>query len=229
MQYLLTPVSGNRKTGPIAVTTNPKQTCPPACPFRKGGCYAATGAINIHWLAVSRDQAGTDYDAHVKALSALPSGQLARLNQAGDLAGIGNRIDGTKLRAMILASKGKRFFTYTHKPVLGESQIARNNRSLVAEANKEGLAINLSGNNLEHADQLKALGIAPVVCVLPIGSPDTVQTPAGHKVVKCPAQTREYVTCATCKLCAQGKRNVIVGFEAHGNAKRRVSQVAAGV
>jgi len=227
MHYLLTPVSENKKTGPIAVTTSSKATCPPACPFKKSGCYAATGAINIHWLRVSHGQTGSDFAGFVKGLNALPAGQLTRLNQAGDLPGAGNRINRKELDAICEAGKGKRFFTYTHKPVLGQGEVVRRNVEAIKAANQTDVVINLSGSNVNEADKLKALNIGPVVCVLPIGSPDTLQTPAGHKVVKCPAQTREYVTCATCKLCVQGKRSVIVGFEAHGNGKRKVSEVAS--
>jgi len=228
MHYLLTPISGNRKTGPIAVTTNSKETCPPACPFRKNnGCYAAISALNIHWTRVTDGNAGVLFPDFVKGLAALPPNQLTRLNQAGDLPGKGNRINGEQLRAVTEAGKGKRFFTYTHKPVLGDSYVAKQNRKHVKEANDNGVVINLSANNLHNADELKALGIGPVACVLPLGSPDTVFTPKGHKVIKCPAQSREYVTCSTCKLCAIPNRNVIIGFEAHGVAKKKVSEIAA--
>jgi len=227
MNYLLTPISGNRKTGPIAVTTSPKATCPSTCPFKKSGCYASTGAINIHWLAVSRGQTGSDFAGFIKGLNDLPVGQLTRLNQAGDLPGIGNKINVSELNAIVKAGKGKRFFTYTHKPVIGKGTVVKRNREAIEAANKSDVVINLSASNLGEADKLKALNIGPVVVVLPLGAPDTLQTPNGHKVVKCPAQTREYVTCATCKLCAQGKRSVIVGFEAHGNAKRIVSKIAS--
>ena len=241
MNYLLTPVSGNRKTGPIAVTTNSKATCPDACPFKARGCYAASGMLSLHWLAVSRGitarggQAGTDFKGHVAGLRALPVGQLTRLDQAGDLPGVNNQIDGRKLRAIVKAGVGKRFFSYTHKPVIVKvkgqkrvnARIVKRNRAHVKAANAGGTVINLSGNNLEHADQLKALNIGPVVTVLPLGAPNVLFTPAGHKVVKCPAQTRENVTCSTCKLCSVGTRSVIVGFEAHGMGKKNVSAVAS--
>jgi len=42
----------------------------------------------------------------------------------------------------------------------------------------------------------------------------------------CPAQTREGVTCATCKLCSRANRSVIVGFIPHGGAKKKVLAMA---
>jgi hypothetical protein len=185
------------------------------------------GALNIHWTALTRNQIGDSFSDFVSKLKSLPDNQLTRLNQAGDLPGKGNRINGEQLRAITHASKGKRFFGYTHKPMLGASYVASQNRKHVKAAVEGGVSINLSANNLRHADELKTLGIAPVVTVIPLGSPDVLHTPAGHKVIKCPAQSREYVTCATCKLCAVANRKVIIGFEAHGNGQKYVSQVAS--
>lgn len=227
MKFLLTPKSGNSKTGPIAVTTSSKETCPPSCPFKKSGCYAAASALNIHWIRITAGVQGLEFPDFVKGLNALPDNQLTRLNQAGDLPGKGNRINGKQLAAIVNAGKGKRFFTYTHKPVTGNRPVAKANRAYVAHANLNGTVINLSANNLFHADSLADLGIGPVATVLPLGTANTVYTPKGRKVIKCPAQVKEYVTCSTCKLCAIPNRSVIIGFEAHGVAKRKVSEIAA--
>jgi hypothetical protein len=97
--------------------------------------------------------------------------------------------------------------------------------SAIAKANRDGFTINLSGNNLDHADALADLGIAPVVTVLPSDGTSTT-TPKGRKVVQCPATSRDDVSCKTCQLC-QRQRDVIVGFPAHGVAHRKASAVAA--
>jgi hypothetical protein len=170
---------------------------------------------------------GYAFPEFVSRLKALPDNQLTRLNQAGDLPGIGNKINRSELAAIVEAGKGKRFFTYTHKPVLGNGSTEVSNREGIKHANENGTVINLSANNLSHADELKALNIGPVACVIPLGAPNVSFTPAGNKVIKCPAQTTEYITCATCKLCARGNRSVIVGFEAHGICKKTVSEIAS--
>ena len=41
--------AGNRKTGPIPISLNPKATCPPSCPLRRNGCYAEYGPLGWHW------------------------------------------------------------------------------------------------------------------------------------------------------------------------------------
>jgi hypothetical protein len=67
-----------------------------------------------------------------------------------------------------------------------------------------------------------------VVVVLPAEKKTNTVTPAGHKVVVCPATTHENVTCESCQLCTITDRNFIVGFPAHGVRKRQASEVAHG-
>ena len=93
-----------------------------------------------------------------------------------------------------------------------------------------GFTVNLSGNNLAHADELADLNIAPVACVLPADHKGNTVTPKGRKVVQCPATREgskfEKVSCATCKLCSL-QRDFIIGFPAHGGSKRKASAIAS--
>lgn len=221
----LTLKSANVKTGPIPVSTSSADTCPDACPLKKGGCYAKSGPLGMHWNKVTKGQRGANLTAFVKQIRSLPSGQLWRHNQAGDLSGKGDRINTRELSRIVRANKGKRGFTYTHKPpALG------NNATAIASANKGGFTVNLSGNSLSHADELKALGIGPVVAIVPEGLRPNGETggktPAGNRFIFCPAQTREGVTCATCRLCSVAKREYIIAFEVHGTSKRKAAAIA---
>ena len=72
---------------------------------------------------------------------------------------------------------------------------------------------------LEFADELAELDIAPVVTVVSENYPDSGHTPAGRKIIVCPAQTKDNVTCKTCKLCSVQNRPII-GFRAHGTNKK---------
>jgi hypothetical protein len=226
MQINLTLKSRNAKTGPIPVSTTSSGTCPPSCAFFGHGCYAQ---VNMH---INRLWKRLDGGAYKFALSwreflgevrALPPGQLWRHNQAGDLPGAGDALDVKALAELVEASAPARGFTYTHKPLKRKSE-----RAAVAAANQRGFIVNLSGNNPAHADTLADLAIAPVVTVLP----DTVRgnvkfrTPAGRRIVVCPATYRDDVTCASCRLCAVANRKVIVGFPAHGAAHKRASAIA---
>jgi len=60
---------------------------------------------------------------------------------------------------------------------------------------------------------------------LPIDAPDRGnKTPDGIPIVVCPAQTQEEMSCDVCKLCQVRDRKSIVGFKAHGTAKKRLSK-----
>ena len=217
----LTLVSKNVKTGPIPVSTSSADTCPDACPLKAGGCYAKSGPLGMHWAKVTKGQRGSNLTAFVQAVRKLDAGQIWRHNQAGDLSGKGDRINKRDLGRIVRSNTGRRGYTYTHKP----PQIG-NNAAAIKSANDGGFTVNLSGNSLSHADDLKALAIGPVVAIVPEDARDKGTTPAGNRWITCPAQTREGVTCATCKLCSVATRSVIVAFRAHGTSKRKAAAIA---
>lgn len=218
MQVHLTLKSANVKTGPLPVSTTSRQSCPDTCPLRKNGCYADSGPLALHWNKVTEQQRGTDWQTFCDAIAALPDGQLWRHNQAGDLPHSAGRIDSAALDLLVAANYGKRGFTYTHHD-------AALNADLLAAANIDGFTINLSANNLEHADLLADSGL-PVVTVLPITQTTNTKTPAGRAVVVCPATVRDDVSCATCQLCARADRSVIIGFPAHGTSAKKADAIA---
>ena len=231
MKYHLTKQSGNVKTGPIPVSTSGAQTCPEICPLKNSGCYAASGPLGMHWRKVTDGKRGDDWSEFLARVSEIPVGQAWRHNQAGDLPGEGDRIDREMLMQLVSASNGRKGWTYTHKPVAGgngfhDSAIRAQNASAIRQANSmDGMTVNLSANNLAHADLLCETGAGPVVVVVAIDSKPVTYTPAGRKVVVCPAQQREGVTCADCMLCSK-QRSVIVGFRAHGASRRKAEGIA---
>src|SRR5262249_14831154 len=179
-KFLITKRTANAITGPIMVTTSPRFTCPLNCTFRKGDrgehaglCYAEHGALGgFVWSLLDRTPAGKEmmnsirvhsFEELLYAIRSLDPGELWRHNIAGDLP-TNNRstIDCTALRLIVEANKGRRGFTFTHYDVL--TNLA--NRQAIAEANKGGFTINLSGNSLEHADQLLAGSAARVSLVV---------------------------------------------------------------
>jgi len=221
--YHLSAESSNVKTGGIAVSTSPWSTCPQSCPLRGNGCYAEAGPLSWHFRKVSEGQRGVPWSEFLTLISAIQPGSLWRHNQAGDLPGEGDDIDSKMLAQLVRAQAGKRGWTYTHKPVTGNTPQSVGNAAAVRYANRNGFRINLSADTLSEADELADVDCGPVVVVLPSDSPHTVRTPAGRKVVVCPAQ-RGPVTCADCGLCA-AQRSVIVGFLAHGRSSKRVESV----
>ncbi|WP_316172958.1 hypothetical protein [Bradyrhizobium sp. SZCCHNRI2049] len=251
----LTIKSRNAKVGPMPVSTTAANTCPTACPMFDGGCYAKAGPLGLMWAAMSSAAPGSyyalprgaqgfayDWQGFCDAIAALPAGTVWRHNQAGDLPGHGNAIDAAALASLVTANEGKRGFTYTHKPLA-----YADNAKAIAAANAAGFTVNLSGNNMAHADKLADADIGPVACVLPLAlerghTKDgtwtegldeyrerirDLATPAGRKVAVCPATYRDEVSCSTCQLCQRVDRKVIVGFPAHGASKKKADAIAA--
>jgi len=185
------------------VSTSDRRTCPDSCPLKANGCYVV-GPVGWHWDKVTAGKRG------------------------GDLPGENEVIDGAMLADLVKANTGRNGFTYTHKPVLDrQNGPVKENREAIAAANRDGFTVNLSANGLKHADELAALGIGPVATILPDGITENTTTPAGRKVVICPAQKIDGMNCARCRLCARGQRSVVVGFMPHGAAKKKAAAIAA--
>jgi len=223
-QAALTLRSTNVKTGPIPVSTTTADTCAEDCPFREASCYARGGPMRIFWDAVTRKERGKPWEAFCADVKDLPDGKFWRHNQAGDLPGDGVILHYDAVMMLVEANLRKKGFTYTHYPMSLEW-----NARIVEKANQLGFTINVSANSVEHADQLKGLTTAPVVCVLPMDTPDSgLITPAGHRVVVCPATTSRDLTCDVCMLCASKVRKTIIGFRAHGCRAWQADAVARG-
>jgi len=262
MRFHLTRVSSNAKVGPIPTVVISNDSCPDVCAYKNNGCYAELGPIGMHWNKVNSGERGVEFHEFLKQISSLPNQQLWRYGVAGDLPGKGDVIDAKMLKRLVDANANKRGFTYTHKPISNE-----NNKLLIAFANLTGFTINLSSNNMIHADELLAARPEvtmemsnrtlrtfvtpnwPVVTILPHDFGDPIEhkdaitgkvtkariwkwctTPAGNRVVQCPAEYRKEVQCANCgggsPLCHRTDRNFIVGFTAHGVQKKRATEVA---
>lgn len=217
------PRSMNRKLGPIPATIVTPSTCPPSCAFWGAGCYAESGPTAAHWSRAGTD--GISWSAFLRHVRALPPRQLWRYGIAGDLPGVGDTLHVGRLRELSVANRfhgaqHARAMAYTHKPLRRADE-----RRAVRNANVNGFTINLSANNLEHADRLADLGIAPVVVVVPEDAPMHLKTPADRHVVLCPATTPAELDCARCGLCAVASRKSIVAFPAHGQSRRLIDDV----
>lgn len=206
-RVVFNPRSKNTKTGPIPTATVEKATCPPSCPLLENGCYSNSGMSRYRWDEVGVK--GIRWSEFCKKIEDLKPGTLWRYAIAGDLPGDGDEIDFHQVADLLLANKGKSGFTFTHKPLTSE------NRQKICFANAYGFRINLSAWDAKDADVKLSHRIAPVVCMIPWGTPVVSKTPAGAKVVACPAQTRAGVTCASCKLCSK-ERSFVIGFYPHG-------------
>jgi hypothetical protein len=95
-------------------------------------------------------------------------------------------------------------------------------------ANHGGFTVNLSADSPGEADRLAELEIGPVATLVPSDAPERLETPEGRRIIVCPAQTRDGITCEKCQLCARPDRPVIIGFYPHGSSARRAERIAGG-
>jgi len=239
--YALVERSGNAKTGAIGLVTASSLTCWDGCPFTDI-CYPNGGHLRNHWKAVDRGARGTGFEHTCRRIAALSLGSTWRWGDAGDLPGVGPRIRRSAVKKIIVANRGKRGFCLTHKPVVDGEPYAVSNRGTIRLANETQFTINLSAEGWLRADVLADLGIAPVVTVLPSTMPSdwkVSSTPAGRRIVRCPAEWSKEagaarIRCENCggkggPLCWRSKRNYIIGFTVHGNMTRKMNDAIAEV
>ena len=177
----------------------------------------------MHWKKVDAGERGMPWIDFLGAVRNFKDGAFWRHDQAGDLPGEGDKIEPSMLADLAKANKGKRGFTYTHKPVM-TGQHAKQNLRAIRSANAKGFVVNLSANSVAHADTLAELGL-PVAAVVPQNSPDRFTSPAGNRVVVCPAQRVAGLSCDKCRLCAKGDRSFIIGFRPHGTGAKKVEAI----
>lgn len=218
-RFHLTRLSANKKLGGLPASVTSSDTCPTRCSLKKNGCYADSGPINNHWRAVDDGRRGTNLDDFCAEIRTLPKHQLWRWAQAGDLPGNGRLIDKVALRKLVNANRGRHGYGYTHY----DPRIKHNAEALTS-ANEQGFTLSVSAETLDEADEFVALGVAPVVVILPTDQVTPLTTPAGHTVIVCPASTGNS-NCALCGICAVSHRRAVVGFPAHGTSKKKVEKV----
>lgn len=225
--YHLTKKSSNAKTGPIAVSTTSRDSCPATCPLKGSGCYAESGPLRLHWDRVSAGSyddkpRGTDLESFVSAIKTLPEGSCMRHNQAGDLPssqGIIN-IHAFGLIANACHERKLTAWTYTHHDLTHYG-----NREIVKQAPEMGMTVNASAHSQSHAAELHKQGI-PSVCIVPKNEHRKTWEHDGVKFLVCPAQWSDK-NCAECKLCSVADRKCVVAFKAHGTQAKKVEATIA--
>ena len=205
----------------MALTTNSRATCSPSCVFFQNGCYADGAPLRFHWDRVSRGERGKPWREHLADLAALPAGSKLRIHQAGDLPHTAGRISRRYVRALALAVKHLKAWSYSHH------KLTPSNLQLLRYLNRQGLTVNCSTETESAADAAVAAGLPAVLTVDSAETRAQWNTAAGHRVIVCPAQRRDGVTCADCMLCQKRGRRVVVAFIAHGVSKRKADAALA--
>lgn len=223
--YHLTKKSSNKKTGPIAVSTTSRDSCPATCSLKGNGCYAESGPLRLHWDIVSdgawHDKPrGYDIESFIRDIKSLPERSCFRHNQAGDLPHTNGLINAYALELITDACAERKLvaWTYTHHKVDN-----MNNVVMIKRSNSHGLTVNVSAHSQAAAASYHKQGL-PAVCIVPKGETRNHWINDGVPFIVCPAQTRDNMDCDKCRLCANANRKSVVAFKAHGNSARKVEQ-----
>lgn len=215
--------SANEKIGKVSTTYLATVSCVD-CPLKGAGCYAEHGMVALHKrrldAAVRARKASPARQAQAEAdgIDALKArGQGLRLHTSGDCP--------TEESARIVADAAERFmargggkaWTYTH----AWRRVTRKSWGSVS--------ILASVETLADAKRAMRRGWA-TARVVPTFPSDKAWHEGGVRWIPCPAQTRDNVTCESCRLCWDDAKLRTIGagvaFDAHGSARK---QAAAAV
>jgi hypothetical protein len=224
---IATPLSGNEKTGPIAAThVGTDRTCH-SCPMKETGeCYYRTG-FRTRGLDARMNEAAKKQKASVVRIAKAEARAIDGLLTSGRVTGRPLRIHiggdtPTNEAAIIVSAAARRYqerieapaYTYTHS----WRQVDR--------ASWQGVSVLASIENTADGREALERGYAPAV-VVPQFEGDRAFVQDGIRWIPCPAQTKDDVSCADCKLCmnadALRDRGAGIAFEAHGTGKKKLS------
>ncbi len=205
-------LTSNRKTGPVSVTHVSQESCPVDCALRYSGCYAETG---MQMFVTNRLNRARAKDPEVIARSeAREIGKLSgirplRLHVVGDCS------TAPAARIVSAAVDGWKHpvWSYTH----AWRKVARKAWGKVS--------VLASCETPADVKRARVKGYATALVVSKFESSKAYQID-GVKVIPCPAQTHDDVTCTTCKLCWNDVRlreiGATIAFEAHGSGAKKV-------
>ena len=200
--------SSNRHLGPIPATYAGRETCPGDCALR-GFCYAEGWPIRLHWDRVP--QYAIPYSELCLHIRRLGRSQLWRQCVTGDT-------ELEYLPELAHANRGRPVICFTHHKPVGDTL------DLFRESVAGGFNINLSADNVAHADTLSDTGLS-VATLIPQDTPNVSYTPAGRKIVACP----DKLNCSRCGMCSRTDRGVIIGFRPKAHKRALIEKTARGL
>jgi hypothetical protein len=215
--------SRNSKVGNVSATYVALRSCPDSCALKGRGCYAELGKVGMTvrrldaqaslWGSDGRDMAR----AEAKGIDGLSGKRPLRLHVSGD--------SRTAVNAAIVADAADRYTARYGQPVWSYTHAWRD----VPREAWGGVSILASVESLADASRALDEGYAPAVVVAEHPADGKAwRSGEGIKVIPCPAQTRESVTCDACKLCFSADRlhatRSAIAFSAHGGRTAQVKR-----
>lgn len=211
-------VSENDKTGKIACTYVGQRSCPHRCPLKGEGCYAESGYVGFITCKLNKSVDGPVRIAQreAKGIRGLLGDRPLRLHVVGDCA--------TSETARIVSSAAEEYMLKHNQPVwtYTHGRIPREAWGKVS--------VLRSCHSLRQAEVAFAAGFAAAIVVKKFKSNKAYYIGRGMTGIPCPAQTKDNVTCDSCRLCAQDKylidKKMVILLEVHGVAKKKATEHA---
>ena len=240
LKMILLPTSSNKKTGDVIQSYSSRVTCPDSCKFKKNGCYADGYHTARQWDRCDNPEdaryiiSGEHLAIGLKAavfdkLRKDPTRNkiLFRHNIAGDIAIEGTSIiDANRVDVIAKAIEDTnktvgnvlQGYTYTH------CQVDLNASDIIHDAASKGFLINASCETVHEVKHAKSFDINAVIASIDPKETAMELKAMGLHGVQCPAQTKDGVSCDSCRLCARN-RDVVVIFGVHGTASKKAAKV----
>ena len=204
----------NSKLGNVAATySSIESSCPTDCSLKDNGCYAQMGFVGIHTSKLNKKKATPKQVASEeaklikKAIKEEKNTKPLRIHVAGDC----RTNEAAKMVSNATKEWGHKVWSYTHA------------WKTVARSSWGTVSVLASVDNVNELKLARRKGYAPAIVVRNFLSKKAYEF-HGFKLIPCPNQTHENITCEKCKLCWNDKKlkslNAVIGFEAHG-AKRK--------
>ena len=219
---IVTQRSGNEKIGKVSTTYQATTHCVD-CPLKAArACYAEHGMVGFHTrklaAAVRAAHASPKRSAQHEArgIDALRAqGQGLRIHTSGDCPTTEAAEIVADAAERFMARGGGRAWSYTHA------------WRRVSRKAWGGVSVLASVENLRDAARAMRKGWA-VARVVPKFDSDKAWNEGGMRWIPCPAQTRDDVTCESCRLCWDDVKLRAIGagiaFEAHGSAHKKAAE-----
>lgn len=210
-------VTDNAKLGPVSATYVAQASCPHDCPFLGSGCYGEYGPLSWQWKRIGETAKGLSplelAETEANLVSQMSGAFPLRLHVVGD----STTREGTRLLAKAAAryskKRGQKVWAYTH----AWARVTRRDWGRTS--------VLASCESIEQVKAATRKGYATALVVAEFAQSKTYDIGNGFKLVPCPAQTKEAVTCSSCRLCWDDDRlrkaKLVIGFEAHGSGKRK--------
>lgn len=218
--------SKNVKIGEVSATyASIDGSCPTDCMHRGAGCYAQAGNVGIHvnrLNLVNNERSRQDAREGAREEARQIKGAIAEGNDTRPLRihVSGDCRTPSAAREISKAAEGWKapVWSYTHA------------WKTVARENWGKVSVLASVDKAEDLSLAFERGYAPAIVV--DKHPENGKAylrEDGVKVIPCPAQTREDVTCVKCGLCMNANKlhgmKAAISFAAHGVSKRKLTVI----